>query len=170
MSRVAKKADFITISIYSVLAAAVIYFSAALGACIDLSLDDEGKADFDNAYLLSNISTEKISETDEQENPDLHTEPVEKSTPTVTENPISEDVPEKHEEFEQSVTLEEIQNIGVQPHTAIGIRNMPKAPTDGGSKQARLDNTDQVVTTQSHLTPPFTEVSEESYLDTFDEF
>ncbi len=68
-------------------------------------LEDSNKA---NAYLLSNISTEKISETYEQENSDLHTEPVEEGTPTVTENPISEDVPEKHEEFEQSVTLEEI--------------------------------------------------------------
>lgn len=47
MSRVAKKADFITISIYSVLAAAVMYISAALGACVDLAANDEGKVDFD---------------------------------------------------------------------------------------------------------------------------
>ena len=47
MSRVAKKADFITISIYSVLAAAVVYISAALGACVDLAANDEGKVDFD---------------------------------------------------------------------------------------------------------------------------
>ncbi len=47
MSRVAKKADFMTISIYVVLAAFVIYFAAALGACFDLSLDANGKADFD---------------------------------------------------------------------------------------------------------------------------
>lgn len=47
MSRVAKKPDFVTISIYAVLAVFVIYFAAALGACFDLSLDEEGKADFD---------------------------------------------------------------------------------------------------------------------------
>ena len=47
MSRVAKKADFITISIYSVLAAAVMYISAALGACVDLAANNEGKVDFD---------------------------------------------------------------------------------------------------------------------------
>lgn len=47
MSRVAKKTDFVTISIYAVLAIFVIYFSAALGACLDLSLNDEGKADMD---------------------------------------------------------------------------------------------------------------------------
>ncbi|MCM1578987.1 MAG: hypothetical protein NC078_09340 [Ruminococcus sp.] len=48
MSRVPKKADFMTVSIYSVLAAFVIYFSAALGACFDLSLDEQGKFDFEN--------------------------------------------------------------------------------------------------------------------------
>lgn len=47
MSRVTKKTDFVTISIYAVLAMFVIYFSAALGACLDLSLNDEGKADMD---------------------------------------------------------------------------------------------------------------------------
>lgn len=47
MSRVAKKPDFITISIYGVLAAFVIYFAAAVGACFDLSVDENGKADFD---------------------------------------------------------------------------------------------------------------------------
>lgn len=36
-----------TISIYAVLAAFGIYFAAALGACFDLSLDENGKADFD---------------------------------------------------------------------------------------------------------------------------
>ncbi len=47
MSRVAKKPDFITISIYSFLAAAVIYLSAGLGACVDIAANDEGKVDFD---------------------------------------------------------------------------------------------------------------------------
>ena len=36
-----------TISIYAVLAVFVIYFAAAVGACFDLSLDENGKADFD---------------------------------------------------------------------------------------------------------------------------
>ena len=47
MSRVAKKTDFVTISIYAVLAIFIIYFAAALGACLDLSLDENGKADMD---------------------------------------------------------------------------------------------------------------------------
>ena len=47
MSRVAKKADFVTISIYTVLAVFIIYVAAALGACLDLSLDEDGKAEFD---------------------------------------------------------------------------------------------------------------------------
>lgn len=47
MSRTAKKPDFVTISIYGVLAAFIVYFSAALGACMELSLNEDGKADFD---------------------------------------------------------------------------------------------------------------------------
>lgn len=39
----------------------VIYFSAALGACVDLSLDDEGKADFDK---LSNSLESTLMDTD----------------------------------------------------------------------------------------------------------
>ncbi|MCM1059850.1 MAG: type IV secretory system conjugative DNA transfer family protein [Eubacterium sp.] len=44
-----------TISIYAVLAAFVIYFAAALGACFDLSLDGNGKLDFDN--LANSLET-----------------------------------------------------------------------------------------------------------------
>ena len=36
-----------TVSIYAVMAAFAIYFAAALGACFDLSLNENGKADFD---------------------------------------------------------------------------------------------------------------------------
>ena len=61
MSRVAKKADFVTISIYAVLAAFVIYFAAALGACLDLSLDEDGKADFDK---LANSFESTLMDTD----------------------------------------------------------------------------------------------------------
>jgi type IV secretion system protein VirD4 len=61
MSRVAKKTDFMTISIYGVLAAFVIYFSAALGACFDLSLNEDGKADFDK---LSKSLESTLMDTD----------------------------------------------------------------------------------------------------------
>lgn len=55
MSRVAKKPDFITISIYGVLVAFVIYFAAAVGACFDLFVDENGKADFDK--LANSLET-----------------------------------------------------------------------------------------------------------------
>ena len=55
MSRVAKKPDFVTISIYAVLAVFVIYFAASLGACFDLSTNEEGKVDFDN--LANSLET-----------------------------------------------------------------------------------------------------------------
>ncbi len=55
MSRIPKKPDFVTISIYAVLAVFVIYFSAALGACFDLSLNEDGKADFD--LLVSSLES-----------------------------------------------------------------------------------------------------------------
>ncbi len=61
MSRVPKKPDFVTISIYIVLAVFVIYFSAALGACFDLSLNEDGKADFD---LLANSLESTLMNTD----------------------------------------------------------------------------------------------------------
>ena len=61
MSRVPKKPDFVTISIYAVLAVFVIYFSAALGACFDLSLNEDGKADFD---LLASSLESTLMDTD----------------------------------------------------------------------------------------------------------
>ncbi len=127
----------------------------------------------DNAYLLSEITTVKADITEETEEQDLHTEPVEESSPeeaAESDIPKREDAPKKDTEFEQSVTLEDIQNIGTQAHTYIGSRKMPKAPAGGGSEPARLDETDKVITAQPELHPPFTEVSEESYLDGFDDF
>ena len=50
-----------TISIYAVLAAFAIYFAAALGACFDLSLDENGKADFDK---LANSLEATLMDTD----------------------------------------------------------------------------------------------------------
>lgn len=61
MSRVAKKPDFVTISIYAVLAVFVIYFAAALGACFDLSTNKDGKVDFDN---LANSLDSTLMDTD----------------------------------------------------------------------------------------------------------
>ena len=129
-------------------------------------------ADKNNAYLLSNIQTVKSESMDDVENPDLYTEPVEESrqeTPNKSEIPVREAAPTQEDTIEQSVTLEDIQNIGMQPHTALAMRKIPKAP-EHGSEPARLDITDHVVTAQPELRPPFTEVSEESYLDTFDDF
>ena len=125
-------------------------------------------ADKNNAYLLSNIETVKSESIDDADEPDLYTEPAEESTPAVTANPHREDA-RKQSNTEQSVTLEDIQNIGMQPHTALAMRIRPKEP-EHGSEPARLDITDHVVTAQPELHPPFTEVSEESYLDTFDDF
>lgn len=61
MSRIAKKPDFVTISIYSVLVVFAIYFAAALGACFDLSLDANGKADLDK---LANSLEAALMDTD----------------------------------------------------------------------------------------------------------
>ena len=135
-------------------------------------------SDKDNAYLISDIKTVQYGSFDEQENEDLHSEPVEDSENqignVVAETEISarklssEDVPDR--EFEQSVTMEEIRNIGVQPHTALHFKEMPKEPKGGGSVPAQLDSSDKTVTAEPCLKPPFTEVAEENYLDVYDEF
>ncbi len=65
MSRIAKKPDFVTISIYSVLVVFAIYFAAALGACFDLSLDASGKADLDkpaNSLEAALMDTDMVFE------------------------------------------------------------------------------------------------------------
>ena len=65
MSRIAKKPDFVTISIYSVLVVFAIYFAAALGACFDLSLDANGKADLDkpaNSLEAALMDTDMVLE------------------------------------------------------------------------------------------------------------
>ncbi len=135
-------------------------------------------ADKNNAYLLSNVNTVKFDDSNEQENEDLHSEPVEDSenqignvvaeTEISARNLSSEDVTDR--EFEQSVTMEEIRNIGVQPHTALHFKEMPKEPKGGGSVPAQLDSSDKTVTAELCIKPPFTEVTEENYLDVYDEF
>lgn len=135
-------------------------------------------ADKNNAYLLSNVNTVKFDDFEERENEDLHSEPVEDSenqignvvaeTEMSDQKTSSEDVPDR--EFEQSVTMEEIRNIGVQPHTALHFKEMPKEPKGGGSVPAQLDSSDKTVTAEPCFKPPFTEVAEENYLDVYDEF
>lgn len=129
--------------------------------------------DKDNAYLISDIKTVQYGSFDEQENEDLHFEPVEDSEKqignAVTETEMSdrktssEDVPE--DEIEQSVTIEDI--IGNQVHTFIGAKEFPKDPKQGFAP-ANLDNTVMVVTAEPNLKPPFIEVTDESYLNSFD--
>lgn len=143
----------------------------------------------DNAYLISDIKTVQYGFFDEQENEDLHSEPVEDSEKqignAVTETEMSDrktssedrsqnDLLNKEEnlntnrlkEFEQSVTIEDI--IGNQVHTFIGAKEFPKDPKQGFAP-ANLDNTEMVVTAEPTLKPPFTEVADDSYLDVFDE-
>lgn len=129
--------------------------------------------DRDNAYLISDIKTVQYGYYGEQENEDSHSEPVEDSESTsgnvVTKTEItdlrtsSEEAPDQ--EFEQSVTIEDI--IGNQVHTFIGAKECPKDPKHG-FVPANLDNTEMVVTAEPNLKPPFTEVTDESYLDNFD--
>lgn len=133
-------------------------------------LEDSNK---DNAYLISDIKTVQYGSSDEQENEYLHSEPVEDSEKqignAVTETEMSdrktssEDVPDQN--FEQSVTIEDI--IGNQVHTFIGAKEFPKDPKQGFAP-ANLDNTEMVVTAEPNLKPPFIEVTDESYLNSFD--
>lgn len=149
-------------------------------------LEDSNK---DNAYLISDIKTMQYGFYDEQENEDLHSEPVEDSEKqmgnAVTESDMSDrktsskdrsqnDLLNNEEnlnanrlnEIEQSVTIEDI--IGNQVHTFIGAKEFPKDPKQGFAP-ANLDNTEMVVTAEPTLKPPFTEVADDSYLDVFDE-
>lgn len=148
-------------------------------------LEDSTK---DNAYLISDIKTVQYGSFDEQENEDLHSEPVEDSEKqignAVTEAEMSDrktssedcsqnDLLNKEEnlnanrlkEFEQSVTIEDI--IGNQVHTFIGAKEFPKDPKQGFAL-ANIDNTEMVVTAEPNLKPPFIEVTDENYLDSFD--
>ncbi len=148
-------------------------------------LEDSNK---DNAYLISDIKTVQYGSSDEQENEDLHFEPVEDSEKqmgsVVTGTEMSDrkassedcsqnDLLNKEEnlnanrlkEFEQSVTIEDI--IGNQVHTFIGAKEFPKTPKQGFAP-ANLDNTEMIVTAEPNLKPPFIEVTDENYLDSFD--
>lgn len=129
--------------------------------------------DRNNAYLISDIKTVQYGYYDEQENEDLHSEPIDDSEGTsgnvVTKTEITDRRTSSEEaldqEFEQSVTIEDI--IGNQVHTFIGAKEFPKDPKHGFAP-ANLDITEMVVTAEPNLKPPFTEVTDESYLDSFD--
>lgn len=148
-------------------------------------LEDSNK---DNAYIISDINTVQYGSSDEPENEDLHSEPVEDSEKqmgnAVTKTEMSDrktssedcsqnDLLSKEEnlnanrlkEFEQSVTIEDI--IGNQVHTFIGAKEFPKDPKQGFAP-ANLDNIEMVVTAEPNLKPPFIEVTDENYLDSFD--
>lgn len=148
-------------------------------------LEDSNK---DNAYLISDIKTVQYGSCDEQETEDLHSEPIEDSEKqignAVTESDMSDrktsskdrsqnDLLNNKEnlnanrlnEIEQSVTIEDI--IGNQVHTFIGAKEFPKDPKQGFAP-ANLDNTEMVVTAEPNLKPPFIEVTDENYLDSFD--
>ena len=129
--------------------------------------------DRNNAYLISDIKTVQYGYYDEQENEDLHSEPIDDSEGTsgnvVTKTEITDRRTSSEEaldqEFEQSVTIEDI--IGNQVHTFIGAKEFPKDPKHG-FVPANLDDTEMVVTAEPNLKPPFIEVTDESYLDNFD--
>lgn len=148
-------------------------------------LEDSNK---DNAYLISDIKTVQYGSCDEQETEDLHSEPIEDSEKqignAVTESDMSDrktsskdrsqnDLLNNEEnlnanrlnEIEQSVTIEDI--IGNQVHTFIEAKEFPKDPKQGFAP-ANLDNTEMVVTAEPNLKPPFIEVTDENYLDSFD--
>lgn len=135
-------------------------------------LEDANK---DNAYLLSNVHTVPFGFENEQENENLHSEPIDdevidqvNKTVAVgkkrTEKSSGEDVPKN--EFEQSVTIEDI--IGSQVHTAVPYKEIPKSPKGGGSEPAVIGNADTVMTAEPDLKPPYFETAEENYLNVFE--
>ena len=131
-------------------------------------------SDPNNAYLIKDIETVKFQFDFEQENDDLHSEPIEETVDgkgQAASETSGEDVPEKEkndDEIEQSIAIEEITGgepkSGNQNHSKV----IPKRPKGGGSEPAVIDDDNTIVTTEPHLKPPFIEVAEESYLDIYD--
>lgn len=133
-------------------------------------------SDPDNAYLIKDIETVKFNDEPETESGEnIYSEPVEDAeneSGGAAENPkqsirnsSSEEVCTQDDEIDRSVTIEEI--IGGKVHTANPLKAFPKDPKSG-TVAASLDDQDMVVTAEPHLKPPYTEVSEESYLDDLD--
>ncbi|MBD5157305.1 MAG: type IV secretory system conjugative DNA transfer family protein, partial [Butyrivibrio sp.] len=131
-------------------------------------------SDPDNAYLIKDIETVKINDEPEAESGEnIYSEPVEdtekeggaaENPKQSTRNSSSEEV-RTQDDIDRSVTIEEI--IGGRVHTANPLKAFPKDPKSG-TVAASLDDLDMVVTAEPHLRPPYTEVSEESYLDDWD--
>ena len=124
-------------------------------------------SDPDNAYLIKDIETVKFKDEPEAESGEnIYSEPVEdaEKTENPTRNSSSEEV-RTQDDIDRSVTIEEI--IGGRVHTANPLKAFPKDPKSG-TVAASLDDQDMVVTAEPHLKPPYTEVSEESYLDDLD--
>lgn len=140
-------------------------------------------SDPDNAYLIKDIETVKFNDEAEAESGEnIYSEPVEdaekeggaaENAENPTRNSSSEEVPKTDNEIDplgssrsnDSVTIEEI--LGGRVHTANPRKAFPKDPKKG-SVAASIDDLDMVVTAEPHLKPPYTEVSEESYLDDLD--
>lgn len=134
-------------------------------------------SDPDNAYLIKDIETVKFSgDTEAESGENIYSEPVEDTEnesggaaadnqKQSTRNSSSEEVPTQNDEIDRSVTIEEI--LGGRVHTANPVKAFPKDPKKG-SVAASIDDLDMVVTAEPHLRPPYTEVSEESYLDDWD--
>ncbi len=57
-----KKPDIITVGIYAVICIAVLYFAAAIGTCLDLSVGENGKTDIDkfSQNLNSTVSDTEL--------------------------------------------------------------------------------------------------------------
>lgn len=126
-----------------------------------------------NAYLIKDIETVKFQFDDEQENEDNYSEPAEEipndvnvCTADSESTKSSEDVSDNG--IEQSVTIDDIRKVGVQAHSYISSKELPKSPKSG-TLPADISDSEKLVTAEPQLKPPFTEVAEESYLDLFDE-
>ena len=126
-------------------------------------LEDSNK---DNAYILSEIKTVRFDYGLEQgEEAELHSEPVGDGEKEAVEQSES-----KPNEEENPVTVEDIGSEEYHNDSRDSYHEIPKEPKGGGSVPATLDETeDTTLTMEPRLKPPFTEVTEESYLDNFDE-
>lgn len=126
-----------------------------------------------NAYLIKDIEMVKFQFDDEQENEDNYSEPAEEipndvnvCTADSESTKSSEDVSDNG--IEQSVTIDDIRKVGVQAHSYISSKEIPKSPKSG-TLPADISDSENLVTAEPQLKPPFTEVAEDSYLDLFDE-
>ena len=139
-------------------------------------LEDSNK---ENAYLISDVNTEKFGHEAEENEEELHSESADDEN--ISEHrSVAEDKEKK--EFEQDCYVENIdlkQESERQPHSRIAEMQMakrferfPKLPKDGKPETAKLDNEDSVYSTEPIMVneSDLIEVDVESYLDDYDEF